>query len=102
MIQLIEDNREAVTRLCHRYRVRRLEVFGSAVGEGFDPASSDLDFLVEFEDLRDNEYADTYFGLLEGLRALFRCEVDLVVHSAVKNPYFRESIDRSRTLLYAA
>lgn len=102
MIQLLKDNREAVERLCHRYRVRRLDVFGSALGEGFDPQSSDLDFLVEFEDLRHNEYADTYFGLLEGLAALFQRDVDLVVHSAVKNRYFRESIERSRVLLYAA
>ncbi|MFQ5700696.1 MAG: nucleotidyltransferase family protein [Acidobacteriota bacterium] len=102
MIQLIADNRRALENLCLRYRVRRLELFGSATGEGFDPESSDLDFLVEFQKLRDNEYADAYFGLLEDLKALFQREVDLVVDSAVKNPYFRQGIDRSRTLLYAA
>lgn len=102
MIQLIQDNRNALENLCRRHRVRRLDVFGSAVGGGFDPESSDLDFLVEFHELRANEYADAYFGLLEDLRALFQREVDLVVDSAVKNPYFRESIERSRTLLYAA
>ena len=48
------------------------------------------------------EYADTYFGLLEGLQELFKRNVDLVMISAVKNPYFLESIERSRTLLYAA
>ena len=40
--------------------------------------------------------------LAEALRDLFHRNVDLVVLSAVKNPYFRESIERSRTLLYAA
>lgn len=102
MIQLIDDNRKALEDLCLRYRVRRLEIFGSAVGGGFDPSSSDLDFLVEFHELRENEYADAYFGLLEDLRTLFQRDVDLVMDSAVKNPYFRESIERSRTLLYAA
>ena len=68
-----------------------------------DPGrSTSLDFLVEFQQLRDNEYADAYFGLLEDLKALFSREVDLVVESAVKNPYLRQSIDRSRKLLYAA
>ena len=69
---------------------------------GFRPESSDLDFLVEFHELQDNEYADTYFGLLEELKRLFERDVDLVMVSAVKNPYFRECIEPWRTLLYAA
>lgn len=102
MIRLIEDNRKALDNLCRRFQVRRLELFGSAAGEEFDPESSDLDFLVEFHELGDNGYADAYFGLLEELKDLFKRDVDLVVDSAVKNPYFRESIELSRTLLYAA
>jgi predicted nucleotidyltransferase len=102
MIPVVQNSREAVERLCRRFRVRRLELFGSAVGEQFNPETSDLDFLVDFEELEPEEYADTYFGLLEGLRELFKRNVDLVMVSAVKNPYFLESIERSRTLLYAA
>jgi predicted nucleotidyltransferase len=102
MIPVVQENRDAVERLCRQFLVRRLELFGSAVGEEFDPETSDLDFLVDFEELKPNEYADTYFGLLEGLRKLFNRDVDLVMASAVKNPYFLESIERSRTLLYAA
>ena len=102
MIELIDDNRSALEDLCRRYQVRRLDIFGSAAGGGFDPETSDLDFLVEFHPLRENEYADAYFGLLEDLKTLFQREVDLVVDSAVKNPYFRESIERSRKRLYAA
>jgi predicted nucleotidyltransferase len=102
MTSIVQENREAVERLCRQFRVRRLELFGSAVGETFEPGTSDLDFLVDFEDLKPEEYADTYFGLLEGLQDLFKRNVDLVMISAVKNPYFLESIERSRTLLYAA
>jgi len=102
MTSIVRDNRETVEQLCRQFRVRRLELFGSAVGETFDPKTSDLDFLVDFEDLEPQEYADTYFGLLEGLQELFKRNVDLVMVSAVKNPYFLESIERSRTLLYAA
>ena len=102
MISAVQNNRGAVEALCRRYRVRRLELFGSAVGKQFDHETSDLDFLVDFEELKPEQYADTYFGLLEGLRELFKRNVDLVMVSAVKNPYFLESIERSRTLLYAA
>jgi len=102
MTSIVQENREAVEQLCRQFRVRRLELFGSAVGRTFDLKTSDLDFLVDFEDLEPEEYADTYFGLLEGLQELFKRNVDLVMVSAVKNPYFLESIERSRTLLYAA
>ncbi len=102
MIRLVEDRRHAIEGLCQRFKVRRLELFGSAAGEGFKPESSDLDFLVEFQELRENEHADIYFGLLEELRSLFQREVDLVILSAIKNPYLRQGIDQSRTLLYAA
>ena len=102
MVREIEAQRVAVEALCRRFQVRRLELFGSASGERFDPSSSDLDFLVEFEDPPATGYADAYFGLAESLKELFHRDVDLVVLSAVKNPYFLESIERSRTLLYAA
>ena len=102
MVREIEEHRVAIEALCRRFQVRRLELFGSAAGETFDQKSSDLDFLVEFDDPPTTGYADAYFGLAEALKELFHREVDLVVLSAVKNPYFRESIERSRTLLYAA
>ena len=102
MIRLIEEHREALAQLCVQYHVRRLELFGSArTPERFDE-NSDLDFLVEFLPLKPGERADTYFGLLEALEGLFQRSVDLVVTQAIRNPYFRESINDNRELLYAA
>ena len=102
MHPLVEKNRSELERLCERYHVRRFELFGSAATQAFDQDSSDLDFLVEFEDLEPVPYADAYFGLLEDLSSLFQRPVDLVVLSAIKNPYFLRGIEQSRTLLYAA
>jgi hypothetical protein len=103
MIRLIEDNREVLKELCTKYRVQRLEVFGSALtGKSFDTETSDLDFLVEFLPLKTGEYADTYFGLLEALESLFNRRIDLIMVRAVKNPYFLEAINKSRKVLYAA
>ena len=42
MIDLIEQHRAALEGLCRRYRVKTLEVFGSAADGTFDPARSDL------------------------------------------------------------
>ena len=102
MIPLIEQRREELHRLCARYEVSRLHLFGSATGENFDQNHSDLDFLVEFGDVGPSEYADTYFGLLEGLQNLFQRPVDLVMASAVRNPYLRRRIDETQAELYAA
>lgn len=93
---------EPLAALCRRYSVARLELFGSGASAAFDAERSDLDFLVEFEPLAQGEFADAYFGLLEGLERLFNRRIDLVVGSAIRNRYFRESVDRTKTLLYAA
>ena len=103
MISFIEENYESLKRLCKKYRVKRFEVFGSALsGEGFDPENSDLDFLVEFLPLQPGEHADAYFGLLEALQDLFRRTIDLVETKAIRNPYFLESINQNRKEIYAA
>ena len=97
---VISERAADLERLCRRYRVRRLALFGSAAtGRGLTEAS-DLDFLVEFEPLPPGVYANTYFGLLEALQQLFDRRVDLVVESAIKNPYFLEAVEATRTPLY--
>jgi len=102
MHPLIEEKREQLDELCRKFKVRRLELFGSAAGGMFDPQRSDLDFLVEFLDLNPAEYANAFLGLIEALEQLFRRPVDLVVPRSIENKYFRQSIDRNRTLVYAA
>ena len=89
-------------QLCRRYGVLRLDLFGSAATGRYRPEESDLDFVVEFEALPANAYADAYFGLLEALERLFGQPVDLVVGTAIKNPYFRQSLEETRTPVYEA
>jgi len=100
MIPLIEDKREEIEKLCARYGMRRLGLFGSAAAGDIDSERGDLDFLIEFQDLPLDRYADSYFGLLFALEDLFGRHVDLVMTSAIRNPYFLEGIEESRTVLY--
>lgn len=104
MIADIAAHREELQHLCRRFGVRRLEVFGSAArGTDFDPAKSDIDFLVEFEPGEAGApLFDTYFGFKESLEALFGRNVDLVEAGAVRNPYLKENIERSRETVFAA
>jgi uncharacterized protein len=102
MLSLIEQNRPQIEALCRRHRVTRLELFGSAARGDFDPSLSDLDFLVEFEDLGWKGSSALYFGLLHGLEDLLRKRVDLVERSAIENRYFLPVADRDSRLIYAA
>ena len=102
MLSLIETRRSEVDAVCRRRAVRRLELFGSAVREDFNEATSDLDFLVEFDTVTSLPALDRYFGLKEDLEALFGRPVDLVMPHAVTNPYLRAEMERDRRLLYAA
>ena len=102
MHPIIENRTAEVAELCRRFHVRRLDLFGSATGEAFDPSRSDVDLLVEFEPVGAMKALDQYFGLKEALEALFDRQVDLVVASTVKNPYILKSIEETRESLYAA
>ena len=99
---LAEEKRRELDELCRRHHVRRFELFGSAATGRFDPARSDLDFLVEFQDLSPKEYARSYFELLHGPEDLFQKRIDLVTVLSLTNPYFVREIECDRTLLYAA
>ncbi len=102
MIIQVTQKRRELEALCRRFQVRRLEIFGSAATGAFRAEDSDLDFLVAFKAPEAAGYSDCYFGLLESLEQLFGRRVDLVVSSAIKNPYFRDSVERNKVLLYAA
>lgn len=98
----VEMRRNEIQALCRQYDVLRLDLFGSASAGKERPSESDLDFLVEFLPLPAGRYADAYFGLLEALERLFGRHVDLVTAPSIKNPYFREAVERTKALLYAA
>jgi predicted nucleotidyltransferase len=98
--EIVDANLPALRALCRRFHVRRLDLFGSAATGRFDPARSDLDFLVEFGDLPPGAYAKAYFGLLEGLQALFQREIDLLTEPSIENPYLRRQIEAERRPLF--
>lgn len=77
-------------------------MFGSAATDAFDPATSDVDLLVEFERMHPAEHASHFFGLQEDLEKLLGAPVDLVEPNAIKNPYFTQAIEPTLRLLYEA
>lgn len=102
MHELIAQRRTEIEALCRRLRIRRLDLFGSAAEGSFDPDTSDVDVLVEFDVQPGFDYFGTYFDLKEGLERILGCPVDVVSATSIRNPYFRDRVMRTRETLYAA
>ena len=99
---VLELYRQQIAALCRRFHVRRLEVFGSALRDDFNPACSDVDFLVEFDTSSDVNTFEAYCDLRRQLGELLDRPVDLVMPAALRNPYVRARIEVQRELVYAA
>ncbi len=97
----VEQHRAEIKALCREYGVTMLDVFGSATRDDFDEARSDVDFLVEFDDVPGLGALRQYFGLKDDLEKLFGRAVDLV-EGTIENPYVLRSVEESREPLYAA
>ena len=102
MTPVVAEKRADIQKLCEQFGVERLELFGSAASDRFDPLRSDVDFLVRFQPRPIQGSADAYFGLLFSLEDLFSRHIDLVEEQAVENPYFFRAIEPSREMIYAA
>ena len=98
----IVDRADDLKRICERFNVLRLDLFGSTSTGHHSAEVSDLDFVVEFHPAAFDAYSETYFGLLEALEQLFESPVDLVVRSAIKNPYFLRSVEETKVPVYEA
>lgn len=103
MIAAIEHNLDAIAALCRHYGVVRLEVFGSATTDEFDPTRSDVDFLIDYEPETDlGPWLTRHFEFKERLEALLGRPVDLVMIGGLRNPYVIRSVEASRKLLHAS
>jgi predicted nucleotidyltransferase len=103
MIDLVKNKVQEIETICRKHYVKSLYIFGSAVRGNFNPDTSDLDFVVEFnQDIDPMYYADNFFSLLDALKQLFNKEVDLLSFRALKNQVIISEINNSKVQLYAA
>ena len=89
----------SIVELCKKHKVRSLYAFGSVLTEKFNK-ESDVDFIVDFENLPVDDYVDNYFDLKFSLENLFKRPIDLLEDKAIKNPYFKQSVDKQKQLVY--
>jgi predicted nucleotidyltransferase len=102
MQKILENKIKDLQIIFSTLGVKRLYAFGSVVSDKFN-TESDIDFLISFGDkLSIEEYTNNYFSLHYKLQDLFKRKIDLVTERTLSNPYFIESIDESKQLIYEA
>ena len=95
----IEIHTAAIKKLCKTHSVKSLYVFGSVLTEKFN-TESDIDLIVEFQLIDVLDYADNYYDLKFSLETILKREIDLLEEKAIKNPYFRQTINQNKQLIY--
>lgn len=88
-----------IKRLCALYNVRELYVFGSVMSTQLTE-KSDIDFIVDFDAIDLKLYADNYFNFKFSLQEILKRPVDLIEQKAIKNPYFKQAVNKTRKLVY--
>jgi len=102
MNRIISENMDKIRELCRQHRVKSLYLFGSAVSDDQFTVNSDIDLLVKFDSKYFKGISKTYFNLIGELEKAFNKNVDLVTEDSLKNPYFIESVNQHKVLLYEA
>jgi uncharacterized protein len=102
MPALIENRRADIARLCERYGVRELALFGSILRSDFDPATSDVDAAVKFGPPTSHSLARQYFDFKQALERLLSRSVDLVELEAMPDTRLKRIIEHTKVPIYAA
>lgn len=98
---VVEVSRPALARLCRKYGVRKLSLFGSASRRELR-STSDVDLLVEFGPASSASLFD-FPAIQQEFSALFgNRSVDLVPPEVLRNPHRRKAILPDLRVLYEA
>jgi uncharacterized protein len=103
MQPIIEKRKQELKDICKKLKIKRLYAYGSAVTSDKFRENSDIDFLISFHDnISPEEYSENYFQLQYQLRELFDREIDVITERSLSNPYFIESVNKNKVLIYEA
>jgi hypothetical protein len=86
--------------LCKTNNVKNLYAFGSSITNRFDENSSDIDLLIEMEQLDPMERGESLIRIWDQLEHFFQRRVDLLTYASIKNPVLKKTIDASKILIY--
>jgi len=91
---------EKIAEFCRKWKITELALFGSVLRDDFGP-DSDIDVMVSFaEGASWNLWH--LMDIQEELEGVLGREVDLVEKRALRNPFRRYEILRTKQVVYAA
>jgi hypothetical protein len=99
MNKIITDNIDKIKSLCLKHNIKQLFLFGSACTDEFNE-SSDIDLLVSFKPMECGDYAENYFDTVYDFEKVLNRSVDLISDACLSNPYFIESLNLTKVLIY--
>jgi len=100
MSSAIVTHQIEISRLCERFGIARLDLFGSGVRADFVPGRSDYDFLIELDEQAGGSRAARLIEFADALEALLGAPVDIVNSNYIRNPYFAAEVARTRSPVY--
>ena len=101
MQKIVTDNIKKIKAICMLHNVKSLFVFGSVCTDKFNE-SSDIDLLISLNPMDYGDYADTYLLLAEKFEEIFKRPVDLITDKSLSNPFFIDSVNRTKKKIYEA
>ena len=98
-MSIIELNKQNIIDICQKHKVKTLAVFGSVLTDRFCD-DSDIDFVVDFTDVDERDYAGNYLEMQEALQNLLGREIDLLENKAIRNSILLQTINDSKQVIY--
>ena len=93
---VLSRHQRAISELCRRFGVSRLQLFGSAATGRFVAGQSDYNFLIELDPAASGSRAQRLMDLADALEALLGAPVDLVNPRCIRNPRLAAEVERAR------
>ena len=95
----LETYTQDIIKLCEAHKVKSLYAFGSVLTDRFNK-ESDIDLIVDFSNVEVEDYADNYFDFKFSLQDILKRPIDLLEEKSITNPFFRNSVNQQRQLVY--
>jgi predicted nucleotidyltransferase len=89
-----------IVRICRRYYITELSIFGSSIREDFNE-NSDIDILVSFAKNSSINLFDI-MNIEHEFTGLLKRKVDIIEKESLKNPIRKNTILSTREIIYAA
>lgn len=101
-MNLVQQYQTEIANLCRKHKVKELYAFGSVLDENKFNEKSDVDLLVEFDNVPFEVYADNYSEFEDSLTNLLNREVELVSPKYLRNRIFIKRLNETKQKIYSA